>query len=423
MSLDNAQPMVASELSSKIAALHGIKVLDLSRVLAGPWATQLLGDYGAEVIKVERPGRGDDTRSWGPPWLGQDKPERLQQDAAYYLSANRNKRSITVDFSKARGADLIQRLASNADVVVENFRVGSLAKFGLDYATLAELNSRLVYCSISGYGQTGRRAGEPAYDAMIQAAGGLMSITGAAEDDGGTPQKAGVAIADIMAGMYAVTAILSALLERGESDKGQHIDVPLYDSQVAWLANQAMNYLVGGEVPTRHGSGHPNLVPYQTFATSDGYLCIAVGTDLQFMRCMACLDLVELGSDARFANNAGRVKWREILVDSMAGKLRHRSTAQWLDMLRQHDVPAGPVNSLDTVLGDEYAVEKDLVRSVHHTTEGEIPTVANPVSYSRTPVQYRYAPPLLGEHTEEVLTEELGLNSGEISHLKDAGII
>ena len=403
-------------------ALSGVRVLDLSRVLAGPWAGQLLADYGADVIKVERPGKGDDTRSWGPPWL-KDSAQNDTDDAVYFLSTNRNKRSITANLAHAEGSQIVRDLAANCDVVIENFRVGTLQRFGLDYASLRELNPRLVYCSISAYGQTGSRADQPGYDAMIQASGGLMSITGAADADGGSPQKAGVAIADIMAGMYATTAILAALVARDESGEGQYIDVPLYDSQVAWLANQNMNYLVGGMNPGRMGSAHPNIVPYQTFATADGHLVLAVGNDRQFRACMHCLGLADISEDERFIDNASRVLHREILVSLMTQKFMEQSSSMWLEKLAASGVPAGPINTIADVFTENYATERELVRQASRDDTGDIPTVANPVRFSATPVTYRDAPPRLGQHTAEILSSELGYSDKQIDALRRSGAI
>jgi crotonobetainyl-CoA:carnitine CoA-transferase CaiB-like acyl-CoA transferase len=398
--------------------LEGIKVLDLSRVLAGPWASQLLGDYGADVVKVERPGLGDETRAWGPPWLGGEEGE-----SAYFLSTNRIKRSLTLDLGHPDGQQLASALANRADVLIENFRVGTMARFGLAPATLIGANPRLVVCSISAYGQDGSRSGEPGYDAMIQASGGLMSITGPPESDGGTPQKVGVAIADIMAGMYAVTAILAALEERHASGRGQLIDIPMYDSQVAWLANQAMNYLIGGQTPRRRGTAHPNLVPYQTFASSDGYFTLAVGNDTQFQACTACLGRPELGSDRRFASNAARVEHRDDLIAILAAVFRAQPTAHWLAIMKEAGVPVGPINTVADVLSDDYARERGLVRSVAHRLDDDLPTVANPVRFSRTPVWYGAAPPVLGQHTEEVLSEWLGYTRVQVEALANAGAV
>jgi crotonobetainyl-CoA:carnitine CoA-transferase CaiB-like acyl-CoA transferase len=406
----------------KNGPLHGIRVLDLTRVLAGPWASQILADFGAEVIKVERPGSGDDTRSWGPPWLN-DKEGHATSDSAYYLAANRNKRSITVDMSVPAGADIVRRLAASSDVVMENYKVGTLQRFGLDYPALKRLNPALVFCSITAYGQTGSRAEQPGYDAMMQASGGLMSITGAADEDGGSPQKVGVAIADIMAGMYAASAILAALIAVRESGAGQYIDVPLYDTQVAWLANQNMNYLVGGITPGRLGTAHPNLVPYQAFPTADGHLMLAVGNDRQFRACVECVGIPSLVDDERFADNASRVLHRDELVGLLSNGFSARNTEYWLDKLAQCGVPAGPINSIADVFSDRYASERQLERKVPHASAGDVPTVANPVRFSATPVTYRNAPPLLGEHTAEILSKELGLNDDEIEALADAGAI
>jgi formyl-CoA transferase len=307
--------------------------------------------------------------------------------------------------------------------VVENFKVGTVKRFGLDYDSLRELNPALIYCSISAYGQSGSRADRPGYDAMIQASGGLMSITGTADEEGGTPQKAGVAIADIMAGMYATTAILAALVARNESGEGQQIDVPLYDSQVAWLANQNMNYLVGGIVPGREGTAHPNIAPYQTFATADGHITLAVGNDRQFGACMECLGLGELAADARFQSNASRVANRPALVRLMAEKFGERPLSVWLPILGDAGVPAGPINTIEDVFSEAYAEERELVRQVYRDDTGDIPTVANPVKFASTPVTYRDAPPRLGQHTDEILAFELGYTDQEIEGLRQTGAI
>lgn len=403
-------------------ALTGIRILDLSRVLAGPWSTQLLADYGASVIKVERPARGDDTRSWGPPWL-KDRDEKETTDSAYFLSTNRNKRSITVDLGTADGAQVIRDLVKTCDVVVENFRVGTLRRFGLDYDSLRDFVPGLVYCSISAYGQNGARADQPGYDAMMQASGGLMSITGPPDTEGGSPQKAGVAIADIMAGMYATTAILAALVARQGSGEGQYIDIPLYDSQVAWLANQNMNFLVGGMTPERLGTAHPNIVPYQTFATADGHLALAVGNDRQFQACMRCLGLGDIAGSAKFRDNASRVLHRDELVALMAAEFRKQNASVWLQEFSACGVPAGPINTIEDVFTEPYAKERELVRYVSRVDADDIPTVANPVRFSATPVSYRHAPPQLGQHTEEILSLELGYSDEQIDALRQSGAI
>jgi crotonobetainyl-CoA:carnitine CoA-transferase CaiB-like acyl-CoA transferase len=395
--------------------LDGIKVLDLSRVLAGPWATQLLGDYGADVIKVERPEQGDDTRQWGPPWLG--------HESAYFLSTNRNKRSVTINLAVRGGQSVVRELASQADILVENFKVGTLARYGLDPADLMAANPRLIVCSISAFGLTGSRAGEPGYDAMIQASGGLMSITGPEGDDGAGPQKVGVAIADIMAGMYAATAILAALRVREKTGVGQLIDVPLYDSQVAWLANQSMNYLVSGQVPERLGTAHPNLVPYQAFRTSDGSVMLAVGNDRQFRACMTCIGCSDLGEDPRYASNSARVENRASLVALIEERLVCERTSHWLELFAKEGVPAGPINDLAEVLTNQHARERGIVRTLDNAAGDAVPIVSNPVAFSQTPVSYEKAPPLLGEHTDEVLQEWLGYSAELISELrKDSAI-
>jgi crotonobetainyl-CoA:carnitine CoA-transferase CaiB-like acyl-CoA transferase len=397
------------------APLKGLKVLDLSRVLAGPWASQLLGDYGADVVKVERPGCGDDTRAWGPPWLG--------TESAYFLSTNRNKRSIAIDLSLRDGRRVVRELAATADVVIENFRVGTLERFGLAPADLMRDNAGLIVCSISAFGQTGSRAAEPGYDAMIQASGGLMSITGAPDGEGGGPQKVGVAIADIMAGMYAVSAILAALHARDLTGKGQHIDVPLYDSQVAWLANQNLNYLVGGEVPVRMGTAHPNLVPYQAFATADGNLMLAVGNDAQFRHCTAIVGRPELADDNRYATNEARIANRAELVRLIGAALREKPTQTWLEAFGAGGVPAGPINDIGKVLGGAYAQERGFVCEIENGAGERVPQVANPVRFQTTPVAYDRAPPLLGEHTEEVLREWLGYSAARIETLRKESAI
>lgn len=396
-------------------ALNKLRVLDMSRILAGPWAGQLLGDYGADVVKVERPGNGDDTRQWGPPWLG--------SESAYFLCANRNKRSLTADIATAGGQQVIRELAGKADVLLENFKVGTLKRYELDPDDLLAANPRLIICSISAFGQSGSRATQPGYDAMIQATGGLMSITGPADEEGGGPQKVGVAIADIMAGMYATTAILAALHAREQTGRGQHIDVPLYDSQIAWLANQSMNFLVGGAIPGRMGTAHPNLVPYQAFATSDGNLMLAVGNDRQFATCAECLGRAELAKDDKFATNKARIGNRLELIDIFRDCLQQHTTAHWLDVFAQAGIPAGPINDVGEVLTNEYARERQLVRHLENAAGDSVPTVSNPVSFAGTPVTYVSAPPLLGEHTDEVLSEWLGYSADKLAELrKDSAI-
>jgi len=388
---------------SSIGPLEGVRVLDLSRVLAGPWATQLLGDYGAEVVKVERPGGGDDTRRWGPPYV-KDAQGSDTTESAYFLSANRNKRSVAVDISTEKGRETIRRLARWADVLVENFRPGGLARHGLDYESLKAVNPQLIYCSISGFGQTGPNRDRPGYDIMIQGFGGLMSITG--EPDG-EPMKVGVAIADIMCGMYAVTAILAALRHRDRTGEGQHIDISLADTQVAWLANQGLNYLVSGEDPPRLGNGHPNIVPYQVFACADGHVIVAVGNDTQFARFCACLGMEELARDERFATNPARVANRKTLVPLIADRLAALGRDDIIARLEEAGVPCGPVNRISDVFATEQVRARGMKISMPHPLAGSgtVDLIGNPVKFSATPVSYRRPPPLCGEHTGEILRE------------------
>ena len=404
-------------------ALSHLTVLDLSRVLAGPWAGQILGDLGAAVYKIERPGSGDDTRGWGPPFLA-DVASGEPGDAAYFLCANRNKKSITVDFTTPEGRQIVQRLAAGADILLENFKVGGLAAHGLDYDTLRQVNPRLIYCSITGFGQTGPYAARPGYDFLIQAMGGLMSITGAKDGaPGAGPQKAGVAVTDILTGLYATIGILAALAHRDRTGEGQHIDVALLDVQVACLANQAMNYLVGGKAPVRMGNAHPNIVPYQDFPTADGYLIIAVGNDTQFARLCAELGLAALARDARFATNQDRVANRDELIALIAGATAARTTAEWIARLERAQVPCGPINTLDKVFADPQVRARGLRLDLAHATAGTVPQVANPLRLSATPIHYRSAPPVLGADTREVLESRLGLSAAEVDALAAKNIV
>lgn len=389
-------------------ALEGLRVLDLSRVLAGPWAGQLLADLGADVVKIERPEQGDDTRHWGPPWLkGHDGADT--RDAAYFMCANRNKRSVLADLSSAEGQQLIRDLAAQADVLLENFKVGGLAQYGLDYESLKAVNPRLIYCSISGFGQTGPYAKRPGYDFLIQGMGGLMSVTGRPDAEaGGGPMKVGVALTDVMTGMYATVGILAALAHRERSGCGQHVDLALLDVQVASLANQTTNYLIGGVVPQRMGNAHPNIVPYQDFPTHDGHMIIAVGNDTQFARLCQTLGHPEWAEDSRFASNAARVAHRQPLVALLSEATRARTTQDWIAQMEAAGVPCGPVNTVDEVFADPQVVARGLAVSLPHPVASEVTTVANPIRLSATPVNYRSAPPLLGQHTEEVLAQWLG---------------
>ena len=404
-------------------ALAGLRVLDLSRVLAGPWAGQLLADLGADVIKVERPGTGDDTRTWGPPWLA-DADGDATGESAYYMSANRNKRSVTVDLSRPEGQALVKRLASKADVLIENFKVGGLSQYGLDDASLDEVNPRLVYCSITGFGQTGPYAPRAGYDFLMQGMGGLMSLTGRADGaEGEGPLKVGVALTDIMTGLYATVAIQAALAHRERTGKGQHIDLALLDVQIACLANQAASYLIGGVVPKRMGNAHPSIVPYQDFPTADGYMIIAVGNDGQFAKCCAALGRPEWSRDERFARNPQRVKHREELIALIRGVTAGRTTADWIAIMEAAGVPCGPVNSIDKVFEDAHVQSREMRIEMAHPLSENVSLVANPIRLSESPVQYRHAPPMLGAHTEEVLDAWLDMSGAEIEALRHNQII
>lgn len=404
-------------------ALQHVRVLDLSRVLAGPWAAQTLGDLGAEVIKVERPGVGDDTRQWGPPFLT-DPQGQPTGESAYYLCANRNKKSVTIDFTQAAGQVLVRELAQQCDVVVENFKLGGLAQYGLDYAALSALNPRLVYCSITGFGQTGPYAHRAGYDFLIQGMGGLMSITGKPDGEpGGGPVKVGVALTDILTGLYASTAILAALQAREHTGRGQHIDLALLDVQVACLANQGMNYLYSGKVPERMGNSHPNTVPYQDFPTSDGHMILAIGNDGQFGRFCAAAGKPEWASDARFISNAMRLANRTELIALMRTLTVQRSTRDWIALLEQHAVPCGPINTVADVFADEQVQARGMKIEMQHPKAGGIPLVASPIRLSDTPVQYRNSPPQLGQHTQAVLRDQLGLSTEAIDELSKQGVL
>ncbi len=403
--------------------LSGIRVLDLSRILAGPWATQLLADMGAEVLKIERPGEGDDTRKWGPPYL-KDADGNDSSESAYFLAANRGKRSLAIDFQHPEGADLIRRLAGQSHVLVENFKVGGLSKVGLDYPSLCESNKALVYCSITGYGQTGPYAHRAGYDAAIQAQGGLMSITGEPGGAlGGGPQKVGVAVADLMAGMYASVGILAALRHAQATGEGQHIDLALLDTQVGWLANQAMNYLIGGTVPQRRGTAHPNIVPYQVMPAADGCFMLAVGNDAQFQRLCKVIEQPALACDPRFARNADRVAHRDVLIETLSLKLQAHPVAYWLAQLETVSVPSAAVNSLDQVFADPQVQSRGMRIELPHPMSAALPMVANPLRFSATPVSYSKAPPQLGADTRLVLTQLLGLDGPKLDALQLAGAI
>ena len=403
-------------------ALSHIRVLDLSRILAGPWAGQILADLGADVIKVERPGPGDDTRGWGPPWIKDDQGQDTSV-AAYYLCANRNKRSITVDITQPEGQDIVRRLAAQSDVVLENFKLGGLKQYGLDYDSLKAVNPRLVYCSITGFGQDGPYAPRAGYDFLIQGLGGLMSITGRPDGEPGAgPMKVGVALTDILTGLYATNAVLAALAWREQSGEGQYIDMALLDVQVACLANQAMNYLATGSNPRRMGNAHPSIVPYQDFPTADGHMILAIGNDGQFARFCEVAGRPELAADARFATNRARVENRSELIPLLNEITATRTTTEWIGKLEARAVPCGPINGLAEVFVDPQVQARGLAVKMPHPEAGEVPLVASPIRLSKTPVEYRRAPPLVGEHTDEILAD-LGVDAAGIARLRERGVV
>jgi len=391
--------------------LEDVKVLDLSRVLAGPYCSMMLGDLGADVVKVERPELGDDTRHWGPPEAG--------GEAAYYLCVNRNKRSITVDLKSPEGRDIVRKLAARSDVVIENYKVGTLDRMGLGYEDLKALNPSIIYCSITGFGQDGPYKDKPGYDFMIQGMGGIMSFTGPPE---GPPMKVGVAIADITAGLFACNAILAALRYRDRTGEGQYIDIALLDSVVAWLANVGSNYLVSGQLPRRYGNAHPNIVPYEPFRTKDGYVALAVGNDRQWQEFCRFAGLDELAEDPRFVTNPKRVEHRETLVPLIAPKMLERATDEWLEELDRLKIPCGPINTLDRVFSDPQVLHRSMVEEIPHPTAGSVKLAGNPMKFASAESRIRRHPPLLGEHTEEVLGE-LGYDGEAVGGLKAAGVV
>jgi formyl-CoA transferase len=406
-----------------MGALSHIRVLDLSRVLAGPWCAQNLADLGAQVIKVERPGAGDDTRHWGPPFAkdpnGQDTTE-----SAYYISINRNKKSITLDISTPEGQAIVRDLVKTSDVVIENYKVGQLAKYGLDYLSLCAIKPNLIYCSITGFGQSGPYQHRPGYDFILQGMGGFMSITGEADHlPGGGPQKAGVAIVDLFTGMYASSAILAAVIHRDRSGEGQYIDMALLDTQVAMLANISSNYLCSGVSPHRWGNAHPNVVPYQTFQTSDSWIIVAVGNDSQFRNFVKAGNREALADDPRFASNPARIEHRAALIPLLAEMVKEKTKAQWITLLEAAGVPCGPINNLQEVFANEQVIARGIEMHVPHPTAGTMKLVASPMRLSKTPVEVRMPPPLLGQHTDEVLRDELGMSASQINELHQRGII
>ncbi len=413
-------------------SLDGIRILDLSRVLAGPWCTQTLADLGADVIKIERPIAGDDTRGWGPPFLkGSDGLDT--RDAAYYLGTNRNKRSVTCDISTPEGQALIRQLVEVCDVFIENFKVGDMARYGLDYLTLSKLNPKLVYCSVTGFGQTGPYRDRAGYDYAIQGIGGLMSVTGERDDLGGGPQKVGVAVADLFTGMYASVAILAALRHAEKTGTGQHVDMALLDTQVAMLANLGANYLVSGQkegkIPGRAGNAHQNIVPYQVFEVapaSDGskdHIILAVGNDGQYAKFCKVANRLDLCDDPRFIKNADRVRHRAVLVPMLAEVLRTRTKSDWLQALENAKVPCGAINNLAEVFNDPHIRSRDMVTTWQHPASGPVELVSSPMKLSETPVRADLPPPLLGEHTDDVLRELLALDDSALAHLRHHQII
>jgi len=403
---------------STMGALSHIRVLDLTRVLAGPWCAQTLADFGADVIKVERPGAGDDTRHWGPPYL-KDADGADTAEAAYYLAANRNKRSVTIDIATPEGQQIVRELAAQSDVVLENYKVGQLKKYGLDYEALRVVKPDLVYCSVTGFGQTGPYAHRAGYDFIVQGIGGFMSITGERDGEpGGGPQKAGVAIADLATGLYSTIAVLAALAHRDRTGEGQYIDMALLDVQVALLANMNTNFLASGKPPVRWGNAHPNIVPYQTFQTRDGWIIVAVGNDGQFRKFVEAGGRLELADDERFATNPSRVRHRDTLVPILAEMVKARDKADWIGALEAAGVPCGPINDLDEVFDNEQVVARGMQVSLPHPCGADVKLVRNPIRMSATPPDARTAPPLLGAQTEDVLRDMLGYDDVRIAALK-----
>jgi len=404
-------------------ALGHIRVLDLTRVLAGPWCAQNLADLGADVIKIERPGAGDDTRHWGPPYL-KDAEGHDTTEAAYYLAANRGKRSVTLDIATPEGQEIVRQLARQSDVVLENYKVGQLKKYGLDYESLQREKPDLIYCSITGFGQDGPYAQRAGYDFIIQGMGGFMSITGERDDlPGGGPQKAGVAISDLMTGMYSTIAVMAALTHRDRTGEGQYIDMALLDVQVAMLANMNTNYLASGNAPKRWGNAHPNIVPYQTFATSDGHIIVAVGNDGQYRRFVDVGGRPDLAADERFATNPMRVRHRDTLVPLLAEMVKTKTKQQWIDALESAGVPCGPINNLDEVFENPQVQAREMRVDMPHPTGAKVKLVGSPMKMSATPPRYDMPPPMLGQHTKEVLRELLGQSEAQIAELQEKGIV
>lgn len=404
-----------------MGALEGFRVLDLSRVLAGPWCGQVLADLGAEVIKVERPKHGDDTRAWGPPWMKDDEG-RDTHEAAYYQSTNRNKLSVAIDISTPEGQEIVRTLALESDILIENYKSGSLKKYGLDYETLSKLNPKLVYCSITGFGQTGPRAQEPGYDFIIQGMGGLMSVTGEKDDlPGGGPQKLGIAFSDIATGLYSTIAIQAALLNRNITGLGQYIDMALLDVQIATLANQGMNYLASAKVPERYGNAHANIVPYQVFKASDRDFIIACGNDTQFIQLCQAIGLPELPKDPKFTRNADRIKYREEIIHLLSTHFLTKTADEWVGIIQAAKVPVGCINNLEQAFEEPQVIERKMLVDMSHPQREHLKVIGSPIKMSRTPVEYKNAPPMLGQHTEEILSNILSRE--RFSELKSKGII
>ncbi len=401
-------------MTSPIGPLSGLRVLDLTRVLAGPTCTQMLGDLGAEVIKIERPEAGDDTRGFAPPFVPNTK------ESAYFVGVNRNKKSVTLDIAKPEGQAIILKLLEHCDILVENFKVGALAKYGLGYEQLAKTHPRLIYCSITGFGQTGPYAPRPGYDALIQAMGGVMSLTG---EPNGSPQKVGVPVADLFAGLYGCIGILAAVNHRNNTGQGQQIDIGMLDTHVAWLANQGMNYLATGENPPRLGNQHPNIAPYQEFPTKDGYIILAVGNDPTFERFCRAFGQEALLADPRFATNPIRVQNRQLVTDTLTPVMKSKTTAEWIEALEALKIGCGPINTLEQVFADPHVQAREMVVEMAHGSGEAVKVIANPVKLSATPPSYRSAPPLLGEHTQDVLTSVLKMSATDIATLKEKGIV
>ena len=401
-------------MTSPIGPLSGFRVLDLTRVLAGPTCTQMLGDLGAEVIKIERPEAGDDTRGFAPPFVPNTK------ESAYFVGVNRNKKSVTLDIAKPEGQAIILKLLEHCDILVENFKVGALAKYGLGYEQLAKTHPRLIYCSITGFGQTGPYAPRPGYDALIQAMGGVMSLTG---EPNGSPQKVGVPVADLFAGLYGCIGILAAVNHRNNTGQGQQIDIGMLDTHVAWLANQGMNYLATGENPPRLGNQHPNIAPYQEFPTKDGYIILAVGNDPTFERFCKAFGQEALLADPRFATNPIRVQNRQLVTDTLTPVMKSKTTAEWIEALEALKIGCGPINTLEQVFADPHVQAREMVVEMAHGSGETVKVIANPVKLSATPPSYRSAPPVLGEHTQNVLTDVLKMSAADIAALKEKGIL